>query len=293
VPVHDGERDGEAAGFRRTDSVGGESSFYEVWGSGLSDPIESLNACVEVRIDAFRVWLSQTGRDMTEPRLDQIIGHVRQKLRSELEAKFRGYGVPANLVRLLRAGSKREAERIGGEITVTGYDLARLAFNAKMLGYRHRSKERRFMPAHLITAFDEVGDALAKEPRDSPRFMRALGVIPEMHRQRKHLFSHLFEKGAKWHCFFFDFRDWREHGDAPHIHYVDHHWGRPLTRELVWDALDKDRNALPRAVHIRFLELPTHGGPAPGGHFRTFSAADVLVPTGYRPREAPSKKKAT
>jgi hypothetical protein len=61
-------------------------------------------------------------------------------------AKFRGYGLPANLVRLLQAGSKREAERIGGEITVTGYDLALLAFNGKMLGYRHRSKERRFMP---------------------------------------------------------------------------------------------------------------------------------------------------
>ena len=37
------------------------------------------------------------------------------------------------------------------EITVKGADLGLLAFNAKLLGYRHRFKERRFMPEHRFS----------------------------------------------------------------------------------------------------------------------------------------------
>lgn len=282
VSPDDAKPDGTRS--RRTDSPNGWPPFYQVWCSGVSDPTDLVNACVEAEIDAMREWLRRTGRDRREPNLEQIISYLRHKWRVETETKFRGYGVPANLVRLLQAPSKRGVERIAGEITVSGPDLGLLAFNAKILGYRHRFKERRFMPEHLIAAFDEVGDALEKESRGSPKLIRALGKVPEMVRQRKHLFSHMFEKGAKWHCFFFDFNDWREHGDTPHIHYVDHHWGKPLDRDVVWNALDEPRNSLPR-LHLKFVEMATYACPEAGGKYRTFSPADVMIPEGYAPKK--------
>jgi hypothetical protein len=74
--------------------------------------------------------------------------------------------------------------------------------------------------------------------------------------EEKRVVAHMFSKGAKWHCFFFDFSDiLGEHHAGPHLHYLSHRWTTPgLTRESVWAAFDSRKNSLPRGQHIAYLD---------------------------------------
>jgi hypothetical protein len=72
----------------------------------------------------------------------------------------------------------------------------------------------------------------------------------------------MFTKGAKWHCFFFDYDDiGGEHHTGPHVHYLSHRWAVPgLERETVWAAFEERRQSLPRE-HISYID---ESDPRPG-----------------------------
>jgi hypothetical protein len=210
---------------------------------------------VEMWLAMARERLRRSGvplDDAAEARLKGMANDFRQRF----ERDAQGRGVAAQIVELLRTGSKRDAERLAREMTITAEQFSDLMFNAHgQLGYRHRMKWREYLPAHLEGISDQITVALREaEPGPaSPDLAKAMRKVQATFDERKRVHVHMLERGAKWHAFFFDLNDVTdlEHGPGPHLHYLSYHWG--LDRQVLWNAFDERHQSIPRGVHVRFV----------------------------------------
>lgn len=247
-----------------TIDAGRRTVFIASAGTGNDHAHEMLEAIVEMRVAMARHQLRREGLDGV-PEVEPILARLAGEFRHEFERERRREGVAPHIRQLLGAVSKREAERLAGKMVITAMEFADFAFNAHvLLGYRHRMKWRQFVPEHLEGATGEASSAVreATPGPASPALAKAMSRVHAVFEQRKRVHVHMFERGAKWHAFFFDLNDVGdpEQGPGPHIHYVSHRWG--LDRHLVWDNFDQRRQTIPRGAHIRYSDPRTSSDPA-------------------------------
>ncbi len=256
ICMTDAEDPERQAGFSRIDSPDGKTSLFHVWAGSEEDPARGLlEASVGMEIAMEREVLRRKGLDGA-PGVEEMLQQKRVELREKWERQVRAEGVAPHLVQLLAAPSKRDAERLASSMVVTSREFANLVLNAHaLLGYRHRLKVREYRPDHHAAFSDEVSEALhdAKAGPASPEMEKAMRKVGAMFDERKRVHAHLFERGAKWHCIFFDFNDMTDQERGPHLHYVSHRW-TGLRRDAVLAAFDERRQSLPRRIHIQYVD---------------------------------------
>jgi len=246
------------AGFSRLDSPDGKSAVYVLQAAPDSDgghSRQSLEACVEMQVDAMSWVARRKGLDIT-PELEQALREQARNHWKEHERQMRAKGIPPHIMKLFEAVTKREAVRLASKMVITKDELTQLIFNSRThLGYRHRLRVREFHPAHHETFSDDISEAIGKARPGpaTPEMVKAMRKMHAIFEERKRVHAHMFERGAKWHCFFFDMNDVTDPEHGPHLHYISHRWPG-IDRDAVLAAFDERRHSLPRQVHIRYLD---------------------------------------
>lgn len=278
----------KTSGMLQRIDAGRSSLFVISAGEGENHARGALEAAADLQLEVAKERLRQEGLENL-PGMARAIELKRAQLVDEWEAEVRSRGVALHIQQLLGAPSKGDAIRIAASIAITHAELADFVSNAHaQLGYRHRMKFKEFRPDHHGAFSDQISQALqsAKPGVAPPEMVKAMRKVHALFEERKRVHIHMFEKGAKWHAFFFDFNDLTDPKKGPHVHYVSHRWA-DLTREIVWDAFDERIQSIPRGVHIRYVE-PEMAAAARrrSQKRRLFTSGHVLEVEGRRPQDA-------
>ena len=172
--------------------------------------------------------------------------------------------VPDSLRTLLAFEKKSALERYCRDLTVRSDDLVRLILHSPLIGYLHSQRHQEYQPEEAQLTDDDL-DILRRQDREKlPKFVNKLRNLFQV---RKYLSAHLFYNDAKWHVFYFSFRDMEErnpnhwkHGS--HVHFVNYLWPdyRP---EQLEELLFSDRRTKINSIHIRYVDpLPNRDEPA-------------------------------
>lgn len=158
--------------------------------------------------------------------------------------------VQSDLVALLRAETKREAEKIAKAMVLAPESLAALIEDPGQLGYNHRRKHRDHIPeARRMNDFDAIffGDDEARS-----KAFRQLDAVFE---ERKYVNAHLFE-GENWAIFYFTQHDvLGAHGKmGPHVHFLSRAMYPDHSCGVIWQAFDDREFKIPTAFHIRYAD---------------------------------------
>jgi len=118
---------------------------------------------------------------------------------------MRAKGIPPHIMKLFEAVTKREAVRLASKMGSPKDELTQLIFNSARTWLPHRLRVREFHPAHHETFrrhFRAIGKA--RPGPATPEMVKAMRKMHAIFEERKRVHAHMFERGAKWHCFFFD-----------------------------------------------------------------------------------------
>jgi hypothetical protein len=163
------------------------------------------------------------------------------------------YAVQPDLLQLLSAETKRDAEKFARDMVIKAESLAGLILHHARFGYSHRRKHfdhvpdaRKPMPGELDAVFGDDDEARRS----------AIGKISAIFEERKLVSAHLFEKDRQWHIFYFSQRDYRGlHGAmGPHVHYVSHLLLPQTSAGNVWQELDKRIYSIGSDLHIKISD---------------------------------------
>jgi hypothetical protein len=260
---------------------GGSSLLVIQAGPDEDESSESkLDASAEMFYIAQRERVQRAGLAHL-PGAEALLRQKQREYRAKLEREIRAEGIAPGIIELFEAPTKKAAIDVARRLTITNTQFANLVINAQwQLGYRHRQRIRDFRPNHHEAFSDDISRALGRIKGPGPvsadvaKDLRKMNALSSEH---KHVVAHLFSKGAKWHCFFFDFDDLLgEHHTGPHLHYISHRWSVPgVTCETVLDAFETRRNSLPRGEHIKFVD-PRAGSHARGKQFMGKGTPHIL-----------------
>lgn len=237
VPIFERfQRSGGGRDWSRFNGQNDESLIYA---------IRNPAGAAEVLADLARKGLENQGVDVTAD-IEQLILRKKIEYTARVEGERRAQRLSPSFQRFLDAPSKHDTEKMAKNLVVSSSDLATLIFNTRRFGWRHSFIRKQFLPTHLSKSF-YGGDKVTLP--DDPNYKRRMQVFKE----RKVSTTHLFERGKKWHCFYFSYDDalaepnhWK---CGTHVHYLNNHW--PNTREDVLNALDS-RQVSVNSLHVRF-----------------------------------------
>ncbi len=158
-----------------------------------------------------------------------------------------------SLATLLAIEKKSELEQYCKNLIIKGDEFIQLTFWPQLIGYRYTSRHQEFQPDEAQLSSADL-DILSL--RQTDRIPRLRAKIGNLFATRKYLSAHLFYKQAKWHLFYFTFRDmdtgsrnrWR-HGT--HVHFVNYLWPDYRVEQLD-DLLFSARHTKINGIHIRF-----------------------------------------
>lgn len=179
---------------------------------------------------------------LTKSNLETMIDEMAERIVDSIGGA--DYG---NILGLLKAKTKKDAERIGKVLTINKDQFSSLILNAHLYrkdGYCYKQHTMTHMAADL----SEERLEQYVENRDFSKIIQKAFV------ERKHNCFHFFERAAEWHLFYFDFDDiankhWK---GGPHIHYISCLW-RIDKNELLKQL--GDRSYKIGGIHIRWLGI--------------------------------------
>jgi hypothetical protein len=241
---------------RRIESPDGKSTLFHTSPTPDGDAVyEVEQTTIELHVEVERDVLRHRGVALT-PAVEEYLRRRAVLFARNLAREKRARGIAPHLVQLLSAVSKRDAERLASAMVIDADEFTALCFNARaLLGYRYRVKWKEFHPDHHHGYSDEISKALrdAKVGPATPKLAKAMRKMRAMFDERKRVHAHMFQRGAKWHCFFFDLNDLTDPDRGPHMHYISHRWA-DVSLEAVWNAFDERHQSIPRGVHIQYRE---------------------------------------
>ena len=116
--------------------------------------------------------------------------------------------VPDKLVQLLAIETKTELGRYVNNLSIDDGELMRLILYSDQIGYAHLRAHKEFQPEDAQLTREDIDifrvDGAEKRETHLPKVMRKIRNLFDV---RKHLSAHLFFSDAKWHLFYFSFRD--------------------------------------------------------------------------------------
>jgi hypothetical protein len=166
--------------------------------------------------------------------------------------------VPDYFRDLFAIEKKSELERYCKDLVIRGDELVRLILYSSLIGYIHSRRHEEFQPDQAQLTDADL-DILRRQRTDMlPKFA---AKVRNLFATRKYLSAHLFYNDAKWHLFYFTFRDMEDedpnhwkHGS--HVHFVNYLWPdyRP---EQLEELLFSDRHAKINSIHIQYTDAPS------------------------------------
>jgi len=175
-------------------------------------------------------------------------------------ARIKKEPVPAYLLELLDAPTKKEQERILKGATITPEQLAAFVLEAEQRGFTYsrfseHQNPKSTDPSKLPILFTKEEDGSIKSIGDTPL---SEGQLKQLLNQRKVISVTILDKGDDWHCFFATYRGLAgqenykmDEGGQPHLHYISSKWGS-VTRQDVIDGARSGRY-VSSSVHIDLL----------------------------------------
>lgn len=166
-----------------------------------------------------------------------------------------------DLLAIFNIDRKKQLKKHCRSLVIFPEDLADLIFTCAtgaMPSYEHQRHHREFQPEHLHLQDEDLRALVANGVGPmQPRARKTVRKVEALFEERRLLSGHIFFTPdlARWRLFYFDQRDFFEHGNhwqsGAHIHLINHLLsGR--TAQQVWDQFRTGNPKMGGALHVRF-----------------------------------------